>query len=100
VLANSPPAKQFDVAGGPLGKLSSHAQALGLVSAESGGKVPEHYVQYIPPLHQWRLDTVASPAAPDKALPLRAFLKSGKRTLTETWSYKLPADNGIRHVGD
>jgi len=43
---------------------------------------------------------VASPAAPDKALPLRAFLKSGKRTLTETWSYKLPADNGIRHVGD
>ncbi|HYW03005.1 MAG TPA: glucan biosynthesis protein G [Gammaproteobacteria bacterium] len=84
-----------DFAGGPLAKLGSDAQVVGVVSPENGGKVLEHYVQYIPPLHQWRLDIVARPAAPGKALRLRAYLKSGKRTLTETWSYKLPPDNGI-----
>jgi len=88
-----------DFAGGRLKGLSPDAQVMGVVSAESGGKVLEHYVQYIPPLHQWRLDIVARPAAPDKPLRLRAFLKTGKRTLTETWSYKLPADNGIRKTG-
>jgi len=88
-----------DFAGGRLKGLSPNAQVMGVVSAQNGGKVLEHYVQYIPPLHQWRLDIVARPGAPDKALRLRAFLKTGKRTLTETWSYQLPPDNGIRKAG-
>lgn len=88
-----------DFAGGPLGHLPRQAQVVGMVTAENGGKVLEHYVQYVPPLHQWRLDIVASPAAPSQALRLRAYLKSGKRTLTETWSYRLPPGNAIQDAG-
>lgn len=87
-----------DFSGGPLAKLPAGAPVTGVVSAENGGKVIEHYVQYISPLHQWRLDIVARPSAPTKALRLRAYLKQGKHTLTETWSYGLPADNRIREA--
>lgn len=91
VLANSPPAKQFDVAGGPLGKLSSHAQVLGLVSVESGGKVPEHYVQYIPPLHQWLAGYRGKPRRPGQgAAPAR---------LSEEWQAHADRDLELQAAG-
>ncbi len=81
-------------AGGPLKGLSPHTAVKGVVSTGNGGKVLSHYVQYVAPLHQWRLVILAQPAA-GKALRLRAHLVHGGKTLTETWSYALPPDNGI-----
>ena len=83
-----------DFAGGPLSKLPPQAPVTATVTAGDGGKVIEDFVEYVKPLHRWRLSILAKPAA-GKPLSLRAFLKNGKDTLTETWTYHLPADNAI-----
>lgn len=88
-----------DFAGGPLDKLSSRAKIIGAVTALENGEVLDHYVEYVPAQRCWRLSILAQPAA-DGRLVLRAFLKREQETLTETWTYRLAADNDIRRQGD
>ena len=88
-----------DFDGGLLDKLSADAAVNGVVSAQDEGEILEQYVEYNALLKAWRLSILARPAK-DKALVMRAFLvnkESGQedKTLTETWTYRLPADNDI-----
>ena len=66
----------------------------GVVSGQDGTQVIEHFVEYVPALRQWRLSILAKPDA-GKAVELRAFLKRGNDTLSETWNYGLPAQNSV-----
>lgn len=87
-----------DFSGGPLARLAPNAPVVGVVSAQHGGKVLEHYVEFIKATRRWRLSVLARPA-PGKPLALRAFLRDGRQTLTETWSYELPPGNPILPEG-
>jgi glucans biosynthesis protein len=88
-----------DFAGGPLDKLSPRAKIVGAVTALENGEVLDHYVEYVPTQRCWRLSMLAKPAA-DGPLDLRAYLKQDQETLTETWTYRLAADNDMRRQGD
>jgi len=83
-----------DFTGGVLDKVSPEALVNGVVSAQEGGDVLEQYVEYNAPSKAWRLSILARPAK-DKPLMLRAFLTQEDKTLTETWTYRLPVDNDI-----
>ena len=83
-----------DFQGGPLARLSPAASVQGVVTGQDGTRVLEQFVEYVPALGQWRLSILAQPEA-GKAVELRAFLKQGQNTLSETWSYGLPARNSI-----
>lgn len=83
-----------DFTGGPLTGLPPTAPVVGQVTALDGGKLIEHYVEYVRPTRQWRLSILAKPAD-GQPLSLRAFLHEDKKTLTETWTYHLPVDNDI-----
>ena len=87
-----------DFQGGPLDKLKPGAPVTATVSAQEGGEMIEHFVEYNAPLRAWRLSMLAKPAE-GKPLELRAFLSEGERTLTETWAYRLPSGNGILSDG-
>ncbi|MEO5573589.1 MAG: glucan biosynthesis protein G [Gammaproteobacteria bacterium] len=80
--------------GGPsMEKLAPDAAVLAVVSAQQG-EILEQYVEYVKPSKLWRLSFLARPDK-DKPLLLRAFLKTDEAPLTETWTYKLPINNGI-----
>ncbi|WP_455385713.1 glucan biosynthesis protein [Acidihalobacter prosperus] len=83
-----------DFQGGPLHGISPSASVQSVVTGQDGTRVIEHFVEYVPALGQWRLSILAKPDA-GKAVELRAFLKQGENTLSETWSYGLPARNSI-----
>jgi len=83
-----------DFAGAGLDKLTASAQVKGIVTGLNQTEVLEQFTEYNPALHNWRLSILAR-TPEDQALELRAFLKSGEQTLTETWSYRLPPGNGI-----
>src|SRR5690554_206065 len=83
-----------DFAGGPLQEVSAEAPVVGKVTALEGGELIEQFVEYNEPLQAWRLSILARPAK-GRPLSLRAFLSEGERTLTETWTYRLPPENDI-----
>lgn len=88
-----------DFDGGVLDKLSPDAAVNGVVSAQEDSEILEQYVEYNAALKAWRLSILARPAK-NKALVMRAFLVQKEpaqedKTLTETWTYRLPADNDI-----
>lgn len=83
-----------DFAGGPLAQLSSSAPVSAVVTGVDGTQVLDQNVEWVAPLQRWRLSILAAPA-PDGSLALRAFLKSSGNTLSETWSYALPAHNRL-----
>jgi periplasmic glucans biosynthesis protein len=87
-----------DFRGGPLDRLRPSAPVTGRVTALEDGEVLEHFVEYNAPARAWRLSILAKPAA-DRPLALRAYLNEGERTLTETWTYRLPPDNDILSEG-
>ncbi|MFC6672167.1 glucan biosynthesis protein G [Marinobacterium aestuariivivens] len=84
-----------DFNGGVLDKQRPRAPVLSHVTATDGGEVLEHFVEYNEALKGWRLSVLARPAE-KKPLSLRAYLSLGDETLTETWTYRLPANNDIR----
>ena len=88
-----------DFKGGPLDKLRANASVVGRVTARNGGQVLEQFAEYVPPIHGWRLSILAKPAD-GKPLGLRAYLAQGEQTLSETWSYFLPADNNVLAGGE
>ncbi len=84
----------IDFNGGPLSKLASDAPISSQVTSLDDGEILEHFVEYSEQLKGWRLSILAKPAE-KKPLHLRAFLKTDTTTLTETWTYRLPANNNI-----
>ncbi len=88
-----------DFAGGALAKLSPETRLNASVTAQGDGEILDHYVEYVPALHCWRLSILAKPVE-NTPLLLRAFLQKGKETLTETWTYRLDYDNDIRANAD
>lgn len=84
-----------DFAGGMLDKLKPRAAVTANVSAENGGQILEHFVEYNEAIRGWRLSVLARPGTA-RPLALRAFLLEGNNTLTETWSYVLPVRNDIQ----
>ena len=87
-----------DFEGGPLTKLPGNAPVVSSVTAGEGGEVIEHFVEYAGADHIWRLSILAKPAG-NQPLSLRAFLSKDDQAVTETWTYKLPADNAILDTG-
>lgn len=79
-----------DFAGGPLAAHDPKTPVTGVVTALEEGQIIESFVEYLEPDSQWRLSILAKPAA-NRPLALRAFLKEGDKTLSETWTYYLPA---------
>ncbi|HEX7381393.1 MAG TPA: glucan biosynthesis protein G [Nevskiaceae bacterium] len=81
-----------DFGDGELAKLKPDADVQGVVTGLDGTTVQSQSVRWVAPSKHWRLSIDATPAN-GKPLALRAFLKQGADTLTETWSYALPPDN-------
>lgn len=88
-----------EFAGGYLASLSPNADVVATVTPEDGTTVQEEYVQYVAPLHQWRLNIIARSGGSGRGLRLRAYLRDEKRALTETWTYQLPVNNHILKAG-
>ena len=86
-----------DFADGPLADLKPDAPVVGNVSGLQDTEVLEHFVEYVEPLNRWRLSILARPAA-GRPLGLRAYLSQNEDTLSETWSYELPAGSGVLGV--
>ncbi len=87
-----------DFVGGRLSKLASNAPINGQVVALDDGEILEHFVEYHEQMKGWRLSILAKPS-PRHQLHLRAFLSNEKTTLTETWTYRLPANNNVLAEG-
>lgn len=83
-----------DFRGGILDRLGAEAVVTGTVTALDGGEVLEDFVEYNVPAQAWRLSILAKPAR-DRDLSLRAFLSHEDTAVSETWSYRLPAENDI-----
>ncbi len=83
-----------DFVGGPLAGLAEDAAVQAVVTPEQGGKVIHQGVTYLAACGCWRLSMLVAPAS-GSPLVLRAYLKNGGDTLTETWTYRLPANNRI-----
>lgn len=83
-----------DFTGGGLDSLKPDAAVEGVVTGLDGTEILEYYVEHNPPLRGWRLSLLAMPKD-GRSLTLRGFLRTGDRTLTETWNYRLPPDNDI-----
>jgi len=81
-----------DFAGGALDGLKPSAPVKAVVTGLQKTRVLQHTVRWVAPLKCWRLSLQAEPDA-GAPLALRAFLKTGDRTLSETWTYDLPANN-------
>lgn len=86
-----------DFAGGALEKLRPRAAVTANVSAGDDGQVLEHFVEYNEAIRGWRLSVLARPAN-GRALSLRAFLREGENTVSETWSYMLPTRNDVQRT--
>lgn len=87
-----------DFAGGELDDLMPNAKVRAVVTGLDGTRVRQQQVFRVAPADAWRLSIEASPAA-NKPLALRAFLKLGGQTLSETWTYALPATNRFTQQG-
>ncbi len=83
-----------DFAGGPLDALDADAAVIGEVEMQHEGELIEQFVQYLPALKRWRLSMLVRPAA-DQALALRAHLREGENSLSETWQYEIPAGSDL-----
>lgn len=81
-----------DFAGGKLDDISTDAKVQAVVTGLDGTKVNQQQVFWVEPANGWRMSIEATPA-PNKPLGLRAYLKLGGNTLSETWTYSLPAKN-------
>lgn len=86
-----------DFAGGELDDAKPDSTISAVVTGLSDTQVRQQSVHFVAPAKVWRLSIQAAPAK-DKPVALRAYLKSGDKTLSETWSYALPANNRFNHA--
>ncbi|MEW6484400.1 glucan biosynthesis protein G [Tatumella ptyseos] len=82
----------IDFAGKAMSKLPQETQVAPQVSIGDNGEVVEQSVRYNPVTKGWRLVLRLRVKDPKKTTEMRAALVSGDKTLTETWSYQLPAN--------
>ncbi len=83
-----------DFAGGELARIPGDAAVTATLTAQEKGEILEQYVEYNAPQKAWRLSMLAKPAE-GRPLDVRGYLTVGEKTLTETWTYRLPAQNDI-----
>src|SRR5690625_4464215 len=78
-----------DFSGPALRQLAPTAAVTGQVTALEGSELVEQFVQYNAPCGCWRPSMLVRPG-PSGELAVRAYLRHGNDSLTETWSYRLP----------
>src|SRR5690606_34736748 len=81
-----------DFTGAEMRKLPSDTPVTAQVSIDDNGTIVESNVRYNPITEGWRLTLRVAIEDVEKITEMRAALVSDDRTLSETWSYQLPAD--------
>ncbi|CNI22699.1 glucan biosynthesis protein G [Yersinia frederiksenii] len=81
-----------DFVGPVLKSLDENAPLASQVSVDENGELIENSVRYNPVTKGWRLTLRLKVKDAKKPIEMRAALVNGDKTLTETWSYQLPAD--------
>lgn len=87
-----------DFAGGQLDALDAQASVVSSATGAADVEILEHFVEYSEPDKSWRLSMLVRPA-PTALMSVRAYLSMDGKPLTETWTYELPPDSGVRGQG-
>jgi glucans biosynthesis protein len=82
-----------DFVGPVLKKLSPETKVEAVVSSDDNGKIREQIVERNEVSGGYRVSLRLQRADAAKPVELRIFLRTGERTLSETWSYLLPPDS-------
>lgn len=82
----------IDFVGPVLKSLDQNTPLASQVSIDDNGKLIENNVRYNPVTKGWRLTLRLKVKDEKKPIEMRAALVNGDKTLTETWSYQLPAN--------
>jgi periplasmic glucans biosynthesis protein len=80
----------IDFDGPALRKLPADAHIEDIVSTDANAEVVEHFGRRNDATGGWRVSMRLRRLDEDKPVELRAFLRSGTNTVSETWSYILP----------
>ena len=81
-----------DFAGTDMRNLPENTPVTSQASIGDNGEIVENSVRYNPVTKGWRLMLRVKIKDPKKTTEMRAALVSGDQTLSETWSYQLPAN--------
>lgn len=85
---------QIDFKGGELDKLPPDAQLVAGVWVSDTGELIERQLVRNEAIGGWRLNLRVRRGDETKVLEMRAILRDGSRTISETWAYALPANAG------
>jgi glucans biosynthesis protein len=80
----------IDFDGPSLRKLPPDAHVEDVVSSDANAEIVEHFSRHNDATGGWRVSLRLRRVNDEKPVELRAFLRSGTNTLSETWSYILP----------
>ncbi len=81
----------IDFEGPSLASLPADAPVTPQVSVDDNAELVENSIRYNPVIKGWRLTLRVKPKDTGKPVEMRAALVNGDQTLSETWSYQLPA---------
>lgn len=81
-----------DFVGEQMKTLDAATPVASQVSIGDNGEIVENNVRYNPATQGWRLTLRLRVKDPKQPTEMRAALVNGETTLTETWSYQLPAN--------
>lgn len=81
-----------DFVGPLLTGLDASASVASQVSIDDNGEMVENNIRYNPVTKGWRLTLRLKVKDNQKPVEMRAALVNGDKTLSETWSYQLPAN--------
>ncbi|NDJ58178.1 glucans biosynthesis protein MdoG [Enterobacteriaceae bacterium 4M9] len=81
-----------DFAGTEMSKLAADTPVTAQASIGDNGEIVENSVRYNPVTKGWRLTLRVKVKDEKKTTEMRAALVNGDKTLSETWSYQLPAN--------
>ncbi len=81
-----------DFVGPSLKSLDENTPVASQLSVGNNAEVVENNVRYNPVTHGWRLTLRLRVKDEKQPTEMRAALVNGDKTLTETWSYLLPAN--------
>jgi glucans biosynthesis protein len=81
-----------DYTGAEMKKLPQDTPVTAQTSIGDNGEIVDSKVQYNPVTKGWRLTMRLKVKDDKKPTEMRAALVNGDRTLSETWSYQLPAN--------
>jgi glucans biosynthesis protein len=82
----------IDFVGPVLKALKADTPVASQVSIGDNGEIMENSIRYNSVTKGWRLTMRVKVKDPKKATEMRAALVNGEKTLSETWSYQLPAN--------